>query len=185
MAVVFQSSSPDVYHPLGENEIRLLTVSQGQLDDPVQCTLEQVTLLDDSPPQYETISYCWGDATLRAQMKINGHIADVTLSSHEAIRRMRLRDIERRLWIDAICINQADLGERGSQVASMGRIHRHGTGNLIYLGGQEDLDTSKVSAALQNIVQRVENTLARYPNRSVKTSWNIHVLSRTTTPGGL
>lgn len=166
MAVVFPRSSPDVYQPLGENEIRLLTVSPGQLDDPVRCTLEQVTLLEESPPRYETISYCWGDATLQAQMQINDLLADVTFSAHAAIRCMRRRDAERRLWIDAICINQADLVERSSQVTLMGRIYRNAVGNLIHLEGPDDLDTSEVRITLQDIKERTKqraSVLAQSP----------------------
>ncbi|KAK4497807.1 hypothetical protein PRZ48_010461 [Zasmidium cellare] len=165
-AVVFPASSPDLYQPLGEDGFRLLTVLPGVLNDPVRCQLNHSSLTEQ--PHYETISYCWGDATLRGQIEINGHVTDVTSSAYEAIRRMRLRDAERTLWIDAICIKQADLEERSLQVHSMGKIYRNATGNLIHLGGQEDLDTSEVAATLQTIRRRMQQHARAMPKSERK-----------------
>ena len=46
-------------------------------------------------------------------------------------------DRTRTLWIDAVCINQADIVERSQQVAQMKDIYSNGASNLIYLGPQE------------------------------------------------
>ncbi|KAI0193018.1 heterokaryon incompatibility protein-domain-containing protein [Xylaria flabelliformis] len=42
------------------------------------------------------------------------------------------------LWIDAICINQADLSERNQQVALMSRIYRQAGAVAVWLGGEDD-----------------------------------------------
>jgi hypothetical protein len=39
-----------------------------------------------------------------------------------------------RLWVDAICVNQADLDERAREVARMDWIYSHCLALLIYLG---------------------------------------------------
>ncbi|KXT13162.1 hypothetical protein AC579_9381 [Pseudocercospora musae] len=82
-----------------------------------------------------------------------------------ATRQMRLDDKHRTLCklkilitceiarliehtgIDAMCINQRDLDERTIQVTLMGEIFRPSTGNLIYLGEDEDF----VEPAFQSI----------------------------------
>ncbi|KAJ4424653.1 hypothetical protein N0V82_000581 [Gnomoniopsis sp. IMI 355080] len=42
------------------------------------------------------------------------------------------------LWVDAICINQADLDERASQVALMARIYSECERTIIWLGPEDD-----------------------------------------------
>ncbi|KAI1751997.1 heterokaryon incompatibility protein-domain-containing protein, partial [Xylaria castorea] len=42
------------------------------------------------------------------------------------------------LWIDAICINQADLDERNQQVGLMNRIYRQARAVVVWLGGEDD-----------------------------------------------
>ncbi|KAK3708335.1 hypothetical protein LTR37_011600 [Vermiconidia calcicola] len=92
----------------------------------------------DPKPRYETISYVWGDPGKRAFIKLDGRTVDVPASSAAAIRRMRLAEHPRALWIDAICINQSNVEEREQQVAMMGDIYRNSQGNLIYLGQDKD-----------------------------------------------
>lgn len=38
------------------------------------------------------------------------------------------------LWIDALCINQSDLGEKSTQIARMGRIYSQAKGTIAYIG---------------------------------------------------
>lgn len=41
--------------------------------------------------------------------------------------------LKRLFWIDALCINQADLAERNAQVAAMGRIYAFGRQTIVWL----------------------------------------------------
>lgn len=46
----------------------------------------------------------------------------VTVNCEYALRQLRDRHTERRLWIDAVCINQEDVNERSHQVGIMDQI---------------------------------------------------------------
>ncbi|KAI1322118.1 heterokaryon incompatibility protein-domain-containing protein [Xylariaceae sp. FL0255] len=61
-------------------------------------------------------------------------------SVERAMRRFRLSDHFRLLWIDSICINQEDNDERASQIIQMGRIFSQANRVMIFLG-----ETSKQS----------------------------------------
>jgi hypothetical protein len=50
------------------------------------------------------------------------------------LRYLRKRNFERYLWIDAICINQADADEKGMQFTMMGSIYAQASRVLIWLG---------------------------------------------------
>lgn len=105
-----QSQFPSIYLPLDQRrrEIRLIRVKAGRGCQKIRCELVQAFLdsASDPIPQYETISYCWGDSTARSYITVNRMKRDVAASSKAAIRCMRLPHADRLLWIDAVCINQ-------------------------------------------------------------------------------
>ena len=111
------------------------------------CELKCTSLAKLPTAQYETVSYCWGDPSLRDTVKILGVTLDIPASSAQALRRVRLPDRLRVVWIDAICIDQASSEEKNQQVAMMGEIYRKGTGNLVYLG-EETPNSNNIVAAV-------------------------------------
>ena len=48
----------------------------------------------------------------------------VTVNLFHALKYLRHEAISRTFWIDAICVNQEDLDERGKQVQRMADIYR-------------------------------------------------------------
>ena len=69
------------------------------------------------------------------------------VSSVEALKRVRLPDRPRILWIDAICTDQSSLEERAQQVLLMKDIFSCSVGNIVYLGKEEEF----VPAAMDSI----------------------------------
>ncbi|EME84950.1 uncharacterized protein MYCFIDRAFT_41912, partial [Pseudocercospora fijiensis CIRAD86] len=123
------------YQPLDTSarEIRLVTVEAGKGDE-IHCKLNTVSL-DGDLPQYESVSYCWGDITKKSSIVLDGQTTvDVSKNAHAALMRIRDPNIDRTIWIDAICINQTDVEERGSQVSNMHLVYHRATRNLIWLG---------------------------------------------------
>lgn len=56
------------------------------------------------------------------------------MNLEKALRHLRLPDQARTLWVDALCINQADDCERAQQVSQMDRIYDSATSVCIWLG---------------------------------------------------
>ncbi|KAK4551994.1 hypothetical protein LTR86_010786 [Recurvomyces mirabilis] len=142
-------------------EIRVLVVHRGKAESEVNCSLRHVWLAGSMTPTYETVSYVWGSSVPEATIRVDGHDTKVTASAERVIRRFRLPDKDRVLWIDAICINQTDIGERSQQVAMMQDIYSNTTHNLVWLG--ED-DGSAASAkrsvsAIADLLGRDEHGL--------------------------
>jgi hypothetical protein len=123
-------------------EIRLLTLEPGNVPEPLLCRLEHVRLSEK--PEYEAISYTWGTAVSQNPVYIDGQPVEVQRSLFLALQRFRLQDQPRRLWTDALCINQNDIDERSQQVNMMRDIYSHSTSALIRLGDAADDDQQAV-----------------------------------------
>jgi hypothetical protein len=112
----------------------------------MQISLREVRSSDE--PEYEALSYTWatenGDTTLSSTVYCEGAAIQVTKNCEDALRRLRHRDGERILWVDAICINQTDDKERGHQVGQMREIYSKATQVLIWLGSASD-DVDEIS----------------------------------------
>ena len=62
---------------------------------------------------YEALSYTWGDTSRLVIVKVDGCDFAVTINLESALRAFRDTDNAKVLWVDAICINQADIKEQG------------------------------------------------------------------------
>lgn len=126
-----------------EDTIRVLVLEPylGPVNEnaPVKCRLEECLIPEAVTPDreaYEALSYCWGDAAAQKIIECDGHPVHVTQSLHSALLQLRRGafDGPRRIWADAICINQQDLEEKSQQVRMMGRIYRRASNVLVWLG---------------------------------------------------
>ena len=118
---------------LGEHSIRLLELAPGKKDAEIRVRLRVVNL--DSNPDYEALSYTWGDPKTGRSILVNdGYPVSVTDNLFNALRALRQCSEPRNLWVDRTCINQLDITERGRQVAFMGQIYAKATCVNVWLG---------------------------------------------------
>ncbi|OPB36197.1 hypothetical protein A0O28_0109730 [Trichoderma guizhouense] len=127
----------DGYTPLVRPlEIRVLILHPGKNGSPIECTLEH-RRLGSSKAQFDALSYVWGSPTVTGEITCNNRRRNVGKNLYDALERLRLPDEERVLWIDALCINQADNQEKTQQVRLMGEIYSKAQRVLIWLGNNE------------------------------------------------
>jgi hypothetical protein len=133
-----QSTNTFRYRPLqiSPQEFRLVLIQPGPFSSPISCTLQHAFLKDS--PSFEALSYVWGDAQDTLPIFLDGHIFNVTTNLECALRHLRLQDKARAFWIDAICIDQLNLKERGYQVDFMGEFYRAAGRTTIWLGPEEE-----------------------------------------------
>jgi hypothetical protein len=117
-------------------EFRLLTILDEKAAGAViHCSLDKASLIE--PPKYRAISYCWGDPLITKSIIVNGCTIQVTTNLEAALQELRAQEFK-TLWIDALCINQQDLVERGLQVIRMGLIYSKAYEVLAWLGIEAD-----------------------------------------------
>lgn len=85
-------------------------------------------------PKYEALSYVWGNKTIPRYIRLDRKILQITPNLYEALLALRRASEPRRLWVDAICINQHDVNERNQQVTLMGNIYMNASRVVIWLG---------------------------------------------------
>ncbi|KAF1994471.1 HET-domain-containing protein [Amniculicola lignicola CBS 123094] len=138
-----------IYQPISrENEIRLSILEPGNLKDEVRCNLVNVQL--DWRVRYDALSYAWGDAAIREPIVCCGQRITVTENLHSALHHLRDPTRPVYLWVDALCIQQADLEERSQQVKMMTTIYSSARQVLIWLGPSSP-ETADVLSTLSQL----------------------------------
>ncbi|KAL8941852.1 MAG: hypothetical protein Q9216_001996 [Gyalolechia sp. 2 TL-2023] len=144
-------------------DFRLLTLNPANnKNDVIHCTLTSTklrrlpqadSLYEDSSyvgPRYEALSYAWGSAVEKRVIHVNNQPFPVTINLYVALQYLRKTDVTRRLWIDAICINQDDVVEKTHQVGMMRSIYRSASNVLVWLG-PSDKDIRKSMGLLERM----------------------------------
>ncbi|KAF8858588.1 hypothetical protein BDZ45DRAFT_590981 [Acephala macrosclerotiorum] len=103
------------------NTIRLLHLHPSIQNAVIEFDLEVVDL--EAQPRFEALSYVWGNPHPRQTVICNGQPHSMTPNLALPLRRLRSLDTARIVWIDAISVNQEDLGERSQQVQLMRTIY--------------------------------------------------------------
>lgn len=134
------------------NEIRVLNIHPSyDFTAPITCDIQIVSLDDD--PVFDALSWCWGSVEDTAEIDVCGTSFSCRKNLDSALRHLRDKHECFLLWVDAVCINQGDLGEKSSQVLLMRRIYRHAQTVRIWLGEAADDSSEAVRVVKQLQVQ--------------------------------
>lgn len=106
---------------------------------PIQCELFNYDLSETGGGAhlYQALSYVWGSEVKPESIILNDCIFLVTANLHAALSHLRNRQLERILWVDAICINQdeEDQGhEKSKQIPLMRTIYAQAERVIVWLG---------------------------------------------------
>lgn len=127
------------YSPLLEpDSFRIIILHpSASISSPIACTLAHSSLLhyDNSIiDHYTTLSYVWGNASDRRRITVNGKSLYITASLDTALRHIRDREHDMKIWADGICINQSSVDDKNNQVRLMGVIYGLARHTIIFLG---------------------------------------------------
>ena len=119
------------------NSIRLLILEPGEPPDKLVFRVE-LPRLTPAPRAYTAVSYVWGDANDTVDIFSSEGTLSITKNLYDILLKLRLSDEPRRIWADAVCINQADEVERNHQVRQMGRIYSSAELVAVWLGRDDE-----------------------------------------------
>lgn len=117
--------------------------------DEIRCHFEAHQA--SSPPEYEALSYVWGDPARTLPLISEGKQILITTTLDIALRQLRLPQTVRVLWVDQLCINQDDLDERSQQVQLMKFIYSKARRVLVWLGRDDEMRATDAKELIENI----------------------------------
>lgn len=153
------SASKYKYQPIHPRirQIRLFRLTKSEApDSEITGSLEVFDL--DRSPAYQALSYMWKERAEEGNRKailVNGQPLEIwpnlydflyaykELSSEEfadrfpACKACASSPYEAYLWVDQLCIDQANKAEKSQQVQLMGQIYQRATQVVVWLGSEE------------------------------------------------
>lgn len=129
--------------------------------------------------QYEALSWTWGKADEKYAILINvksptGHTTTYKKRVRKelalALKYLRQPGQERILWIDAICIDQTNLGERNHQVQMMSRIYTRASQVCVWLG-EADRDSEIAINFIKEEIRELKNFDTISSNTQYSRQW--------------
>jgi len=153
----------------------------GLPDDKIVFLVGVVTLDPLPVPNYEALSYVWGELPESCWIICEGRFLAITQTLDAAIRKIRQSDTARTLWIDQICINQENTTERGMQVNLMGLIFANAKQTLMWLGP----DIKNQAQGAIELIQKINtnwSTGIRNPERQFPSNGQLRVRGLPTRP---
>ncbi|KAK0750806.1 heterokaryon incompatibility protein-domain-containing protein [Schizothecium vesticola] len=171
--------APSVYTPIDstKGEIRLLVIEPATAhNSSLVCHLQPAFLSqghqgqDKSPPphgpQFEALSYTWGLPGVMCEIQLNGQEFPIQENAAAALRRLRFTGTDktrRKLWVDAICINQGDIHEKEGQLMLMRKIYEEADQVCVWLGEP----TESTALAIQDLQDSAGVALTASTEKSI------------------
>ena len=93
-----------------------------------------ITLDLATADQFEAVSYHWGYSKLASTINCDGFALKINSSVLQLLRQFRDPTNTRRLWVDAVCIDQTNNVEKDAQVRLMNKVFSQATTVLVWLG---------------------------------------------------
>lgn len=149
------ADSATPYQPLNakSQEIRVFDLECSQkYDAELRGSLRTRTLLHNGIPEterFEALSYTWGSKMSPGRIFINGVSSPLSANLESFLRSRRRASETVTLWVEAICINQNDDDEKGSQIPLIGNIYMYANAVTIWLGPAADNSDFAMRTMLQ------------------------------------
>jgi len=132
------------------DQIRILSLHPGVSSSEVFMVISVEKLLPNITP-YKALSWQWGGEDETSEVYIRGTDVEDRYETFwvkprllAALHHLRERSAVRRLWVDAISIDQNDLDEKNSQVAMMTTIFARADEVYVWLGEEEAGDATAI-----------------------------------------
>jgi hypothetical protein len=119
--------------------------------------------------EYAALSYTWGSADHSIPILVNNRVSLITENLYLALLHLRQRNVT-MLWVDALCINQDDLAERGRQVAQMKDVYCRAAMVHIWLGESDEF-TERVFDELHSLSDHLDYDGRSRSGSSINVRW--------------
>ncbi|RDW64575.1 hypothetical protein BP6252_10226 [Coleophoma cylindrospora] len=134
---------------LAHSQFRLIRLQHGVNPSPIKCYMQHSDL-SVKTLHYSALSYEWGQPTdSDPYILVDKCLMRVRSNLLHALMHIRHPQFGLLVWIDALCINQADNEERSQQVQMMGDIFK-GAGTVFVWLGLSDTHSDVAMDAIED-----------------------------------
>ncbi len=165
------------YKPLEEAHIRILHLQPvGTQSDSLVAEISSEELVEGIVG-YAALSWEWGSEKPNEIIRIKNKNDDKSKISSlmlkpnllKALQRLRKSDEVVRLWVDALCINQArdDNQEKSEQIAMVTKIYGMAEQVCVWLGEERDESTKAIEYIHQLVQLEDDNHIAALENNNI------------------
>lgn len=113
-------------------------------------------------PAYVALSYTWGPEYPQKTIEINGFEFSIRQNLFDFLTVARSKYRGNFFWIDQICIDQGNVGERNHQVSLMSRIYTEAAYVVAWLGVEAD-DSDLAIAYIEELSEADRRMHLRFP----------------------
>jgi len=115
---------------------------------------------------FDAVSYVWGAAPASVMVTCNNKPLLITPAAYKMLQYLylyqhRTKTEQRKIWIDAICINQDDKEEKINQIPLMRGVYFFSTSVIIWMGPPTD-ETDIFFAEFQDVRKKSEEWVAQW-----------------------
>jgi hypothetical protein len=165
------------YQPIsstaGQPLIRLLEVFPGLPEDPLLGTFasQPLTFAAGQGPFWIAVSYAWERQTPCESLSVDDHDLPITSNVAQIVRDLRETGRTTVLWIDAVCINQADAIEKVSQLRVMRDIYEKAKEVVIWLRLPEQVAAPNLVIASQWLRDKIVDQSCAMPTLPLESAF--------------
>lgn len=136
--ILSSPTSQYTHRPLDnpDENFRLLRLLPRKPFGQIRCELLEAAISD--APDYEAVSYTWGPDDFTGLIHVQGKPLPVSNTIEALLHHLSSYTQTKVLWIDQICINQADDTEKSSQVPLMRAIYSNAANTIVWLDGVQE-----------------------------------------------
>lgn len=144
-----------IYQPLPPDHIRIIRPWTDKLEPNILRATFEIYQKDELP-SYDALSYTWGrpGVTKTIYMELKGHTEpvsiEISIHLHQGLMAFVNLPLSPLLWVDYLCINQADTAEKEVQIPLMPLIYGEANSTVVWLGDARTINTG-VTLAPSNL----------------------------------
>jgi hypothetical protein len=137
------------------DSIHLLQIEPGEGESPIICSLQLARLGTAVPAEkFDALSYTWGTPSdQQLEIVCDGEVRKVQCNLRDALHQIRLTHQSRRIWVDAVCIDQSNVAERSQQVGLMSAIYTTARNVIVWLGKDEMQCSADAFSVLCSVIK--------------------------------
>lgn len=157
------------YQKISRQELRLLTPRRSSKSNELRFAIRAYPV--SNTPKYVAISYTWGNDTAQMVVYLNDTRYRIRPNLWWCLYYVSMNDEWRHIWVDFICIDQGNVGERNEQVQTMDGIFSNASLVIAWLGVEDEGPDWKAYKPMDRLVWDSKEMVEKWVELAKRPFW--------------